>query len=372
MDDLRIEDSDGDAFRLTEAAAGRAVLESDDAVNIAHTDAVRMIDWLRERFGLEQELTAIGLDPGLEIAVETETGKTRNVRWYGSDVPAALVELAGIALRVYDRGADPAPIVRIGVTTGIHECGYLTTVTDLLEVMQGTGVRSTSGTLVNDVRDLVNLQQRGEVPIRQNARGLLQELGVDTFREALDRVKAEHGRTDKATTVLLALLGREPSDEGHDLVDLIAAVKAKHHAALTNQMAGAQTTLNQAVASHRSVLQRQATQHDEFRRSVPMQIESALSTERNARAAVQAELDEKRKENLQLRRQFNDSEERGRAAREALELAEDTQRELLGKLEKAREGLRSVGAKITADAGPEDELAQSLLSIVFEELERDA
>lgn len=437
MEDLEIRDDDGDKVTLSEDHGGATIETSSDSglVNIGSTGARAMVDWLRERFGLSQELTAqaTGMGPGLELAVETETGKSRTVRWYGPDVPGELIKLAEIAMRLTEDQRGPIDLTRatrFELTSEAHACKYLEMVVDVLEILRGTGVGTTSGTMVADVRGLAERAAQGQlnghwlaeisqlvgdpnpvkgvralVEMSEDRRLTLENIGigvrelgllavnvgtVEEVRALVDAYRSlrRHGAASTgasrpvALNVLRQLMGalgvereldlpdrvlglvREvdalanelagwagvniPSD-GINLLGLIAKIKDRHREALANQMAGAQTTLDKARRDHRQAMQVQATQHDEFRRTVPMQIESAMSTERNARAAVQAELDKATEERRGLARKLRVAEDdrrrlaqdldslrevhamtraerdefarKGKAAREALELA---------------------------------------------------
>lgn len=413
MEDLEIRDDDGDKVTLSEDSVGATIETSSDSglVNIGSTGARAMVDWLQERFELTRELTAIGMDSGLELAVETETGKSRTVRWYGPDVPGELIKLAGIAMRLTEdqrRPIDLTRATRFELTSEAHACKYLEMVVDVLEVLRGTGVKTTSGTMVADVRALAERAAQGQLnghwlaeisqlvrdpnPVngvralveksdQRVLRQLMGALGVERVLDLPDRVLGLVREVDALANELAGWAGVNIPSDGINLLGLIAKIKDRHRKALANQMAGAQATLNQAVARHRQAMQVQATQHDEFRRTVPMQIENALSTERNARAAVQAELDKATEERRGLARKLRVAEDdrrrlavdldslrevhamtraerdefarKGRAAREALELAEGTQGELTAKLEKARAGLGYARAQYYT---PEEEI----------------
>jgi hypothetical protein len=363
MDELRIKDSYGDSFVLSDVDGGAYLLQaSESGVVVVEPDAHAMVDWLRERFGLAQELEAIGEPaPGLAIDVETETGKTRSVRWYGPDMPGELIKLAEIALRV-------AP------ETTAHDCKYLHMVTDLLEIMHGAGVRSTSASLVEDVRELARRVSRpapapapGELAALRQVMGTL---GCERVSEAPERVQGLVQELDSLAQDISRMAGVEIGPDGANLRALLDKIQARHREAIANTLTEAERK-HHAFCTYRQRLQRQATAHDEFRRSVPMQIESALSTERNARAAVQAELDAVRKQGMETRRQLVAEQRAVKLQRELLEsIAEATVRagvedapdtiaaiqelgkanqqnaataaDALGKLEKAREALHDM------------------------------
>jgi hypothetical protein len=278
MEDLRIEDGDGDAFTLSEIDGG-AYLASDESgvTKIQHTDGVRLVAWLSERFGL----TAIGMDPGLEVNVETETGKTRSVRWYGPDVPAELLKVAAYALCVHDHGAELAAALR----TGRPEPESLAILRQLMSTL--------------------GCERPSVLPAR--VQGLMQDL-------------------DNLAEDIAQMAGVTIGPDGANLRALLDKIKLRHHEAITNLEKSHQRALDAA----RNDCRRQAREHHTFRESVPMQIEQALSTERNARAAVRAELDERVKENLELRRQLR--------AADLLRKQQDAA------MDEVREALRRAGA----------------------------
>jgi hypothetical protein len=236
MDELRIEDADGDGFTLSEAPDSAAWLETleSSVVRLLHMDAVRMVAWLQEHFGLTRP---IGMDPGLEVNVETETGKTRSVRWYGPDVPGELIKLAEVALRVYDRGAD----------------------------LSGRPASSDPGSLaiLRQLMGTLGCERISELPVR--VQGLVRELDILAGQIA-------------------SMAGVTIGPNGVDLPALLDKIKEKHREAITN-----------LEKSHQQLARKERT------------------------------------------------------AYEALELAEDTRRELAGKLEKAREVLADMRVELSHD-----------------------
>jgi hypothetical protein len=282
MESLEIRDDDGDAFTLEVSDSGAAVcMQADvEVVNIGSTGARAMVDWLTERFGLTRELTAIGMDPGLEIAVETETGKSRTVRWYGPDVPGELIKLAEIALRVPQGPAGPTLAERLR-----HEASP-----ESLAIL-----RQLTGTL--------GCERVDELPAR--VQGLVQEL-------------------DNLAQDIARMAGVEIGPNGANLRVLLEKIQEKHRTALANTKRDQESVVREAQRK----LRLQAQQHDEFRRSVPAQIEQAMAIERNARAAVQVELEKVRDardralrevETLKIQRQ--NAEEAEASAHAKLELA---------------------------------------------------
>jgi hypothetical protein len=261
-------------------------------------------------------MQAIGMDPGLEIAVETETGKSRTVRWYGPDVPGELIKLAEIAL----------------VPGGVRAMENL-----------GEALRATAG-------------GRPEPESLAILRQLMGTLGAGRVSELPARVQGLMRELDNLGQDIASMAGVEIGSDGANLRALLEKIRTKHREALANQMAGAQATLNKAIAEHRAQVTRQAVQHDEFRRSVPAQIEQAMAIERNARAAVQVELDVLRKTHESVRAARDRAQREGQATREALELAEGTQRDLTAKLSKAREGLEYARAQYYT---PQEEIGEA-------------
>lgn len=279
MDSLSISDSDGDRFRL-EARDGVAVAEINDSYGmlIGSDGAQAIVDWLTEHFGLTRELTAlVGMDPGLEINVETETGKTRMVRWYGPDVPAQLVKLAEVALRVYDRGADVTP-------------------------------------------DEARPEPKSLAVLRQ----VMATLGLERVDGIPARVEKLTGEINAVAAALASASGTTIGPDGVSLPSLVLKLRQQHGLEIARLKAVHYDTLQQTRAEHAS--------HEQ----------GLLARERDVRAAVQVELD------VAVRQ--------GQAAREALELAEETGRVLAAKLEKARGGLEYARAQYYT---PEEEIGEA-------------
>lgn len=334
MENLEIRDDDGDRFTLSETDEGAMIEMGPEAVAIGQTGAQALVDWLHARFQFGQELAAAAYGaPGLSIDVETETGKNRSVRWYGPDMPAALLELAGLALipigprrvadlaRQFQRQADI--LVQpdgLRATEGL----YSNIVAGISLLLHEIDPESAGVPVATRVKQLVNRLKAAETSVGfKGVRDLLLELNADTPEEALRRVREDHSQIDAVATQMLQTLGpRTEAASPRDLRQLFDQLLARHREALANQMSGAQATLNKARADHRAVVQRLTTEHARFRDDVPNMIEKAMGTERNARAAVQVDLDNMRKINAELRRDLNDRETRLRHHREMLEQLE--------------------------------------------------
>lgn len=310
--DLRWTDSDGVEIDFAyDPDHGVAVVDinSRDGCYLGEQNARALVDWLAEHFGLTHELTAvpIGVDPGLEITVETETGKTRTVRWYGPDVPGELVRLSEIALRVRPQVTpdEDATLMLGHINMMVRELGLRGVHLDAFAPVESVRI------LVDAYRTL-RREAAGPRPVPQELtilRQLCVMLGLERVADIPTRVEKLIAEVNAVAGALADATGTTIGPDGVSLPGLVKGLRQRHALEISKLKAGHYDAIRRA--------------EEEYSRRE----QEALAKERDVRAAVQVELD------------------------------------------RAREALRNVGAKITADAGPNDELAQALLRIVFEELE---
>ncbi len=307
MENLEITDDDGDSFKLR-PNDDHALLNAGQpaGVRLREADAHQVIAWLKAFFKLseQEQVTA----PELVIDVETETGKSRSVRWLGPDVPGELIKLAEIALRVPQGPAGP-------------------TLAERLRQEASPG----SLAILRQVMGSLGCERVTELPER--VQGLVQEL-------------------DNLAGDIAQMAGVEIGPDGANLRALLEKAQGKHRAAIANTLTEAERKHAAARTAYEREIQKKINQHHAFRETVPAQIEAAMSQERNARAAVQAELESVRKQGVEARRQLRLSEDRVRAGEiamdevgEALRRAGITHREAsslvaaVQELARARDGL---------------------------------
>lgn len=254
MDNLRIEDLDGDGFDLRVTGP---VLQMDEDSTIVELDvhsASSMIRWLNERFGLGGQVA--GYSQNLTITVPgVAGGPTREISWRGdSDAPEWLRALARIAL---------------GSPVESKPDYYRDTVIELRELLdvrrpvvspQGEGILNR----VSDLLDDVDSATERAVGNYDAWKRLAAELGHDIPSEALADVMA---------------LRRILASQGVTIDGPASLVKA----------------LNQLLSNHAAKLKQQTQHWHEREQAMRAQhlrdTESSVAREREARAAVQRDRD---------------------------------------------------------------------------------
>lgn len=262
MDHLTLQDDDGDELSLgrREANDRDAVLIKTPSrgVNVGEHNARALVDWLTEQFGLTRELTAQAVDAGLEISVETETGKTRTVRWYGPDVPGELVRLSEVALRVYDRGADATPDQDATLMLG-H-------INMMVEELGLHGVHAGTFTPVERVRVLTQAfkdLRREAAAARQTPpaelailRQLCVMLGLERAADIPARVEKLTAEINGVAAALTAASHLAIGPDGIDLVELVRAMERRHAAGIDKLKLAKYDEVRQARAAVQAQLDR--------------------------------------------------------------------------------------------------------------------
>jgi hypothetical protein len=262
MENLKIEDVDGDSFTLEESGGEAAVVMGAASVaNISETDAHKVIAWLKACFGLSEQLEALAAVPELVIDVDNGTGRTRSVRWSGPDVPGELIRLAEIAI---------------------------------------TGAAPTAGELERRLR---------EVSVRVDAgagASFAGKLELAILRQLMATLGCERGAD-------LPTRAGELLQELNNVRAVLAESQEKHRAALANVHAEWERKHASARSAYEREIQRKITERVRAEESIPARIEQALSREREVRAAVQADLDSARHQHREAIRQLRLAVEQAQA-----------------------------------------------------------
>jgi hypothetical protein len=123
MDELTIKDRDGDEFALSTPNTGEALLEMDSstAVRITESDAIQIMTWLTERFGIGERVAGFGQSVTITVP-GAAGGPPREVSWRGdSDAPAWLRTLGG---RTADTGEEYRLSILRSMSAALREAGF--------------------------------------------------------------------------------------------------------------------------------------------------------------------------------------------------------------------------------------------------------
>jgi len=128
MENLKIEDGDGDYFTLQKREYGATIETPDETtqVIIDYDSAVKMVAWLNERFDTQQLEKVAGYDQSVTITVPgVASGATREISWTGDgDAPAWLERLVSIALGGQpDTGEEYRLSILRSVSAALREAG---------------------------------------------------------------------------------------------------------------------------------------------------------------------------------------------------------------------------------------------------------
>jgi hypothetical protein len=249
MEDLRIEDGDGDGFTLrasmieNRAYAATLIPTNDMSVGMSADDCQDMIQWLNELLGgelLEAEYAMLTLRvPG------AAGGEPRELTWSGpGDAPGWLVSLANIAMG----GTAEQPRVRAVRAENELE--------DTIVLLGQARARA------------LQAEDRAE-EVRTKLRQVLRAIGAGNPDRAIEIMQENRRQLDGVTGALLSVLSLEADPNGHDLANLVRRV----------ERLGSQRVLA-AKQNYEAELARQR-----------LMAEQALSTERDARAALQVGYD---------------------------------------------------------------------------------
>lgn len=262
MDDLRIEDRDGDAFSLGEDigdGAALAVEAEEGIVRISESDAIRMVDWLRERFGILSEARAF--DSSVTITVPgVSGGAPREVSWMGEGAaPEWLSYLAGVALGATQQ-ADTVTRDVYDEMRKMNERSYL----GWRDLISALGASSPE--------DALRLAKHLRDP--ENWRAVLAALGAEGPGAAAEIAQTWRTWLDEAGRILI-----------HAGVADVTAQKAIDPVIALN------TLLNRHAAKLKTQTEYWVERERQIRAEGARALSSALATEREVRASVQVELD---------------------------------------------------------------------------------